>query len=128
VPATELGLLAQVGAALATGNAARNVAPNALRGLLDGMPPAFRDRVAIAGEDDAAECATVLFEGEGEALARLCEEVAALPGPVRPIFAVTPEGLASGAKDYPLEFLLAECAVSVNTAAAGGNASLMSVG
>ncbi|OYV81270.1 MAG: delta 1-pyrroline-5-carboxylate dehydrogenase, partial [Acidiphilium sp. 21-68-69] len=30
--------------------------------------------------------------------------------------------------DYPLEFLLEEQSVSVNTAAAGGNASLMSIG
>ena len=43
-----------------------------------------------------------------------------------PIIGVT--ALQSGAVDIPLERLLIERALSVNTAAAGGNASLMTIG
>jgi len=35
---------------------------------------------------------------------------------------------ARNAPWYPLEFLMAERTISVNTAAAGGNASLMTIG
>jgi len=37
-------------------------------------------------------------------------------------------GLNKGETDIPLERLLIEHALSVNTAAAGGNASLMTIG
>ena len=43
-----------------------------------------------------------------------------------PIVGVT--ALPPGAVDVPLERLLIERALSVNTAAAGGNASLMTIG
>ena len=46
----------------------------------------------------------------------------AAPGPV----GVT--ALQPGATDIPLERLMIERALSVNTAAAGGNASLMTIG
>ena len=65
----------------------------------------------------------VLFEGERDALLRCAQEVAALEGPIRPIFAVQP-----GPLSYPLDFLLAERSTSTNTAAAGGNAGLMALG
>ena len=42
---------------------------------------------------------------------------------VVPVLAVS-----SPDEDYPLEWLVAERAISTNTAAAGGNASLMSIG
>jgi RHH-type proline utilization regulon transcriptional repressor/proline dehydrogenase/delta 1-pyrroline-5-carboxylate dehydrogenase len=134
LPATEFGLLAQVGAALATGNAARVwTEDGALRHLLaelsQGLPHRLRRRVApAAGHRGAAGCAAILFEGDAEALRALGQEVAALDGPIRPVFAATPEALRGGAEDYPLEFLLAERSASTNTAAAGGNASLMTLG
>ena len=40
----------------------------------------------------------------------------------------TTSGLADGSEDYALELLLAEVSISTNTAAAGGNAKLMSIG
>jgi RHH-type proline utilization regulon transcriptional repressor/proline dehydrogenase/delta 1-pyrroline-5-carboxylate dehydrogenase len=36
--------------------------------------------------------------------------------------------LAAGTEDYPLDRLVEERHVSINTAAAGGNASLMTIG
>jgi len=44
------------------------------------------------------------------------------------VHALRVDELASGQPDYPLEWLLEERSISTNTAAAGGNASLMSIG
>jgi RHH-type proline utilization regulon transcriptional repressor/proline dehydrogenase/delta 1-pyrroline-5-carboxylate dehydrogenase len=132
VPSTAFGLLAQVGAALATGNAARVCAPPALRtaAVAGDLPAALRGCVAFAERraDAAGACAAALFEGGGDALRGLCRDLAGLPGPIRPVFAASAAGLRDGAEDYPLEFLLDERSVSANTAAAGGNASLMAIG
>ena len=131
VPSTEFGVFAQVGAALATGNAALVCAPPALRAALaHGLPAGVRERVVLVqGEGrDPAGCAAALFEGEGDAERDVGREVAGLPGPIRPVFAAAPAGLRAGTEDYALEFLLEERSVSANTAAAGGNASLMAIG
>ncbi|MBD0273533.1 MAG: L-glutamate gamma-semialdehyde dehydrogenase, partial [Acetobacteraceae bacterium] len=128
VPATEFGLFAQIGAALATGNAALVLAPPALRAAAYDVPAELRARVRVVDAVDTAGCAAVLFEGDGEALRGIGREVAALPGPIRPVFAAEPGALRAGAEDSPLEFLLEERSVSTNTAAAGGNASLMAIG
>ncbi|MBD0271552.1 MAG: bifunctional proline dehydrogenase/L-glutamate gamma-semialdehyde dehydrogenase PutA, partial [Acetobacteraceae bacterium] len=129
VPATEFGLLAHVGAALATGNAARVFAPPPLAVAVDGLPTELAGRVTVTGSvGDAAGCAAVLFEGDRDALRALARDVAALPGPIRPIFASSPGGLRTGEEELSLEFLLDERSVSTNTAAAGGNAGLMAIG
>lgn len=47
--------------------------------------------------------------------------------PIHAIFAATPDARRAGSQDYPLEFLLAERVISTNTAAAGGNAGLMTL-
>ena len=128
-PATEFGLLVRIGAALATGNAARVLAPPALLAALDGLPAGLAARItAISGLQDAADCAAALFEGDRDALRAFAAQVAATPGPIRPVFASTPEGLRTGEEEPSLEFLLDERSASANTAAAGGNASLMAIG
>ncbi len=127
VATTVFGAVVQAGAALATGNAAILRAPAEVLAALAGLPGALRDLVRPEGSGDATDCAVVLHEGGAEALRALAQDVAQWDGPIRPIFTATVEGLASGAADYPLEFLLAERSVSINTAAAGGNASLMSL-
>ena len=53
--------------------------------------------------------------------------VAARPGPIVPVLGVRSEELSAGGA-YALEMLVREVSVCVNTAAAGGNASLMMVG
>jgi RHH-type proline utilization regulon transcriptional repressor/proline dehydrogenase/delta 1-pyrroline-5-carboxylate dehydrogenase len=70
-----------------------------------------------AGEADP-DLAAVLFEGSAEALLALNRRLAARDGPVVPVH-VAP---------YPRELLFDEVSLSVNTAAAGGNASLMTIG
>ncbi|HET6184436.1 MAG TPA: trifunctional transcriptional regulator/proline dehydrogenase/L-glutamate gamma-semialdehyde dehydrogenase [Acetobacteraceae bacterium] len=111
--ATRFGLLVQIGAALATGNTP--IVPDAAL-----LPAALRQHV---GSDAPAACAAILFEGEADGVRALNRTAETIPR----VFAVTPEALRSGADDYPLEFLLTERATSINTAAAGGNASLMAL-
>jgi RHH-type proline utilization regulon transcriptional repressor/proline dehydrogenase/delta 1-pyrroline-5-carboxylate dehydrogenase len=68
-----------------------------------------------------APIAAFLFEGESDALRAFLQRAAQHAPAVQPIY------VASGG-DYPLEGLVRERSVSTNTAAAGGNASLMSIG
>ncbi len=93
--------------------------------LLASLPGAARagiGRVDIdAGNFDAA-----LVAGEGEALAAWCERLAARDGPIVAVIAARRD--ARDGERYPLERLQNERALSVNTAAAGGNASLMTLG
>jgi RHH-type proline utilization regulon transcriptional repressor/proline dehydrogenase/delta 1-pyrroline-5-carboxylate dehydrogenase len=70
----------------------------------------------------------VLFEGDSDALHAVNQAVAARPGPLVPVQGVTRDDLADGRAGYALEWLLLERSVSNNTAAAGGNASLMTFG
>lgn len=116
VATTEAGLRAQVEAALATGNRVRLVAPAA---LVDALPPAQRAQVTAAPAIGPGPWSVALVEGA--ALAGACPIIAALSGPLRPVFRV------DAAHPAPLELLLSERSVSTNTAAAGGNASLMSL-
>ena len=62
-----------------------------------------------------------------EALAEAMRRLAARPGPIVRLQALTPERLAAG-EDYDLAALTEEVAIATNTAAAGGNASLMAIG
>ncbi|MGG5810099.1 trifunctional transcriptional regulator/proline dehydrogenase/L-glutamate gamma-semialdehyde dehydrogenase [Falsiroseomonas sp. CW058] len=124
--ATEAGLLRQLAACLSTGNAARIRAPAAAAAILQDLPPALAGQVGPAAGGDAEGCDAVLFEGEDGALRRLLAAVAASDGPIRPVLAATPAELADG-HPYPPDMLLAERSISTNTAAAGGNATLMSL-
>ncbi len=66
----------------------------------------------------------MLFEGDADALLALSRRVAERAGPILSLEAVR----SAEREDYALVRLLEECSVSTNTAAAGGNASLMSIG
>ncbi|MDQ1077491.1 trifunctional transcriptional regulator/proline dehydrogenase/L-glutamate gamma-semialdehyde dehydrogenase [Pseudoroseomonas cervicalis] len=123
-PVSEAGLWRQLGAALATGNRVALQADSFLLARVEALPEGLRTRIAIAGPGVPADCDAVLAEAEGAALLALAGALAAAEGAVRPLLALSPAALAAGA-DYPLELLLAERSISINTAAAGGNASLM---
>lgn len=69
----------------------------------------------------------VLFEGDSDALRELNQAVAARSGPIIPVQGLSPDDIEHG-DGYSIIPLLREISVSVNTAAAGGNASLMMVG
>jgi RHH-type transcriptional regulator, proline utilization regulon repressor / proline dehydrogenase / delta 1-pyrroline-5-carboxylate dehydrogenase len=72
----------------------------------------------VTDDPEAPHIAAALFDGSPEDLRALNQRLATREGPVVPVY-VAP---------YPVEFLGAEVSLSVNTAAAGGNASLMTIG
>ncbi len=127
--ASARGLFAALAAALATGNRAMVVAPPAVHDILASLPKAAAEMVRAApGDWTEANADAVLYEGDREGLLAVLERLAALPGAVVPVHAVSSEGLADGSEDFPTDWLVEERTVSINTAAAGGNASLMALG
>jgi len=117
------GLFDQLAAIFATGNAALVMAPAALATTLADLPPELAARLAFAdGWDGVAGIAGALVEGDAAAIRAANLAAAGLPGPL-----VAVE--ASGAGEaWFLDALVTEVATSINTAAAGGNASLMMLG
>src|SRR5471030_1788281 len=69
-------------------------------------------------EIDDPHISAALFAGNEDELRALLSRVAEREGPIVPVHCAP----------YPLEFLFDEVSRSVNTAAAGGNASLMAIG
>jgi RHH-type proline utilization regulon transcriptional repressor/proline dehydrogenase/delta 1-pyrroline-5-carboxylate dehydrogenase len=84
------------------------------------LPPSLADWIATvpAGADVPSDA--VLYNGSEPALLALLQRLAAQKGPLVPVFIA-----ASG---YPLDGLVQEQSISTNTAAAGGNANLMTIG
>ncbi len=125
VAVTREGLLLQLAAVLATGNVA--VIEDAARhaALLDTLPLALGPHWRDASESD--EAAVALFEGDGDALSAFSARMARRDGAIVPVLSRSTHELQAG-QEYELEFLLRERSLSINTAAAGGNASLMSIG
>jgi len=117
-------LLCQLAAVLAVG--ARPAWPDthATRALASRLPTDVRDVIVWRAEASLeGDFTAVLHHGDSDQLRALSERLAERPGPI-----VQLQGLAPGETGIVLERLLIERSVSVNTAAAGGNASLMSVG
>ncbi|CAJ49694.1 trifunctional transcriptional regulator/proline dehydrogenase/L-glutamate gamma-semialdehyde dehydrogenase [Bordetella avium] len=130
VAATAAGARAQWAAAQATGNLAWFADTPAARELLATLESAAREGQVALLEDaevDAADFQAVLFEGDGDALKALNQRIARREGPILAVHGLSPDELAAGAS-YVAERLLNERSCSVNTAAAGGNASLMTIG
>ncbi|MGX1124862.1 trifunctional transcriptional regulator/proline dehydrogenase/L-glutamate gamma-semialdehyde dehydrogenase [Pseudomonas sp. HLS-6 TE3448] len=121
----EADLLTQLAAVLAVGSSA--VWPdNALgKTLRTRLPKDVQARIKLVAEwnkDDVVFDA-VLHHGDSDQLRSVCEQVAKRAGAI-----VGVQGLSSGETTIALERLVIERALSVNTAAAGGNASLMTIG
>ncbi|WP_342606535.1 trifunctional transcriptional regulator/proline dehydrogenase/L-glutamate gamma-semialdehyde dehydrogenase [Pantoea agglomerans] len=93
------------------------------RALLASLPDAVKARVTLARDPLAAEFDAVIYHGDADQLRTLCEQIAAREGAI-----VSVQGFARGETNLLLERLLIERSLSVNTAAAGGNASLMTIG
>ncbi len=118
---SEAGLMQQFAAIVATGNTM--VVEAAAHKTLATLPPELARLVDVT-KDWRAEPAldAILFEGPAEELGKVLRAAAMREGPIVPV--ITP-GSDGG---YDLNRLLEEKVVSVNTAAAGGNASLMTIG
>ena len=127
VAASENGLLIEIGAILATGNDAVVDAALAERVLL-GLPAELRHRISRVEDPLAAPAlAFALLEGDEAATAGALRKLASRVGPIVRLQALSSARLAAGV-DYNLADLVEECATATNTAAAGGNASLMTIG
>ncbi len=114
--------LVQLAAVLAVGSRAlwpRETAPARAQ-----LPEGVRERIDLADEWTAptARFDAVLHHGSADELLHVGRVLAARAGPI-----VGVEGLRPGETTVPLERLVVERALSVNTAAAGGNATLMTL-
>ncbi|RZA16553.1 MAG: hypothetical protein EOP02_22875, partial [Proteobacteria bacterium] len=89
------------------------------------LPKEVQARVKLVPEWNKDEVLfdAVLHHGDSDQLRAVCEQVAKRGGAI-----VGVHGLSQGETGICLERLVIERALSVNTAAAGGNASLMSIG
>jgi len=105
----------QMSAALSTGN---RVA--VLRIAVPDLPPSLAQWVSTVPAEAHAPCDAALFSGPESALIALLQSLAAREGPIVPVYVARP--------DYPLDGLVHELSISTNTAAAGGNANLMTIG
>jgi RHH-type transcriptional regulator, proline utilization regulon repressor / proline dehydrogenase / delta 1-pyrroline-5-carboxylate dehydrogenase len=114
--------LVQLGAVLAV--ASRALWPSEAAGLRARLPAAVQEEITLA--DDwtarAVRFDAVLHHGSADELLAILQRLAKRPGPI-----VGVEGLRPGETAIPLERLVVERALSINTAAAGGNATLMTL-
>ncbi|WP_192246612.1 trifunctional transcriptional regulator/proline dehydrogenase/L-glutamate gamma-semialdehyde dehydrogenase [Mesorhizobium silamurunense] len=150
VPQTEIGLHRQVAAALSTGNEAAIDASSGLKALMADLPPmndfmfdagsgwralmsdlpptvAARIRWTNDWEEDGP-FSGALLEGDATWVKAANKRIVGLSGPLVLVQSATTEELMSNEDAYCLNWLLEEVSTSVNTAAAGGNASLMTIG
>ena len=90
------------------------------------LPADVRARIDLVQSPLDAEFELALVQAEADTIRDWSRRLAERPGAVVTLHACAPGERKAGA--YPLEWLLVERSVSVNTAAAGGNASLMTLG
>ena len=128
--ASRSGAQAQWEALRPLGNRALWVEAPAAREFVAALPEAERAACGFVDEGalEEARFDAVLFEGDPDALRALHQRVAARNGPIVPVQGLAGGDIESGRGRYLRERLVAERSVSTNTAAAGGNASLMSIG
>ncbi len=115
--------LVQLAAVLATGN--RAVWPASAEPLWRQLPHAVKERISLAQDwrADTVHFDAVLMHAPPGPRLELLQALAQRPGPI--VGATT---LAPDDNGVPTERLLSERSLSINTAAAGGNASLMTIG
>jgi RHH-type transcriptional regulator, proline utilization regulon repressor / proline dehydrogenase / delta 1-pyrroline-5-carboxylate dehydrogenase len=114
-------LLEQLAAVLATGNRPVFRDSPAARETAAILPAALRETIEIRNDDSLAGIDGVLVAGPAETDLRC--RLAAGDGPIVPLFSA-----AGTPPAYPLHRLLVERVISVNTTAAGGNTTLMTLG
>ncbi|ECF9707992.1 L-glutamate gamma-semialdehyde dehydrogenase, partial [Salmonella enterica] len=121
----EQDTLTQLAAVLAVGSQALWSDDAFHRDLAKRLPAAVAARVQFAKAETlmAQPFDAVIFHGDSDKLRTVCEAVAAREGAI-----VSVQGFARGESNILLERLYIERSLSVNTAAAGGNASLMTIG
>ena len=115
-------LLMQLAAVLAVGS--RAVWSTDAQALRDRLPASVRDHVAVAQDwsHPSVPIDAALCHADASTLLEVAQTLSDRPGPI-----VSLTGMAPGDSRIPLERLVIERSLSINTAAAGGNASLMTI-
>jgi len=100
-----------------------------LQDALKDLPASVAARI-VWSKDWAKDApfAGALVEGDAARIVEVNAKIAALPGPLVLTQAASSEELAAKDDAYCLNWLLEEVSTSINTTAAGGNASLMAIG
>ncbi|MEH2921967.1 trifunctional transcriptional regulator/proline dehydrogenase/L-glutamate gamma-semialdehyde dehydrogenase [Samsonia erythrinae] len=115
--------LIQVAAVLAVGG--KLLWPEGEQGkaLFDRLPAEVQSHIQFTPDWQRREFHGVIYHGDADRLRQLSKTLAERDGAI-----IQPLGYAHGDTRIHLERLLTERALSINTAAAGGNASLMTIG
>lgn len=128
IASTELGFCAQYDTLRKTGNRALWIGrPKVLEWIKKYQLDSSTFKILKDNELEEASFQAVLFEGDTDELQKVNMRIAARSGPLSILQSRTSEDLAAG-DEYRIEMLLHEQSISTNTAAAGGNASLMTIG
>ncbi|WP_160006225.1 trifunctional transcriptional regulator/proline dehydrogenase/L-glutamate gamma-semialdehyde dehydrogenase [Rhizobium sp. 18055] len=128
-PVSEVGLHRQISSVLATGNKAFIECNDGLRASLKEIPASVAQRISFGNGKSASETlSAALIEGDHERIAVVVKGIAEMSGPLLLTQAASTAELQRNPEAYCLNWLLEEVSTSINTAAAGGNASLMSIG
>ncbi|WP_425466618.1 trifunctional transcriptional regulator/proline dehydrogenase/L-glutamate gamma-semialdehyde dehydrogenase [Pelagibacterium montanilacus] len=127
-PTSVTGLVHGLAAALAAGNGVLVEANPVLAAILGDLPGEIAPRVSVTRERAApGSVAAVLAEGEADTIAALTKRWAEAEGPIVLVQGFGTEALAEGRAVFGIELLVNEVSTSINTAAAGGNATLMAL-
>ena len=116
----EAELLIQLAAVWATGNRPVVIKGNPTQALLGLLPAELAGQVERRTADELGGLAGVLSVNDDD---ELRQRLAGEPGPLIPVYTSGDDG-----DSYPLYRMLVERVVSINTAAAGGNTTLMTLG
>ncbi|KQV65305.1 trifunctional transcriptional regulator/proline dehydrogenase/L-glutamate gamma-semialdehyde dehydrogenase [Rhizobium sp. Root1220] len=128
-PVSPTGLHRQVSSVLATGNSAVIDCDDGLRSSLSGIPASVAQRISWASASAPTESMSgALIEGNADRVSAMLVKIAEMSGPLLLAQSASTEELMRDPEAYCLNWLLEEVSTSINTAAAGGNASLMSIG
>jgi RHH-type proline utilization regulon transcriptional repressor/proline dehydrogenase/delta 1-pyrroline-5-carboxylate dehydrogenase len=97
-----------------------------LQAVLNNLPMPVRSRSLISNDwASHGSYAGALIEGDAKRILAMQRKIADLPGPLVVVQGAASAEIADHLEAYNLNWLLREVSISVNTAAAGGNASLM---
>ncbi|MCP5222476.1 MAG: trifunctional transcriptional regulator/proline dehydrogenase/L-glutamate gamma-semialdehyde dehydrogenase [Zoogloeaceae bacterium] len=120
VASNQVARVHQLLAALASGNRIVFAANPSAKALLGLLPKTLTPWVTVEDDWLGTGVDAVLFDGKDDAADAWRQRLAARDAPITPLVRAEPE--------YDLARLVHERTLSVNTAAAGGNASLMTMG
>ncbi|HLU04783.1 MAG TPA: trifunctional transcriptional regulator/proline dehydrogenase/L-glutamate gamma-semialdehyde dehydrogenase [Advenella sp.] len=128
-PASAEGARVQLEQILETGNQALFVDTPSVREWVGALTNADnRQRITFIAEErlDDTLLDAAVFEGDGDTLRRLNLQLAAKKGPIVIAQGLQTDEITQGHR-YAISGLVHEQSISTNTAAAGGNASLMTI-